>query len=296
MTERQPAGERRQIAPTDVFERSNMPSWWERLTGVAPKIVEDRKFLAFVAARYSGEKRLPHPGTLVAPDELRRKRHASLVGGWTCMAAVTLTIIGLAASQFVLVFVGAVALIGAVAFMVSVARATAPAITQFNALKSRCEAAHARLNADSLDPEYRSTLNDMINCDEGTLAYCAAKIASEIERDPAWKSARLEVIPIDLWDEVDEIGQSARHIAEDRKATERLEQGRLRDDPEVRETIDADRQTRGEAIAFLAARVYAFADYRDRVHRLGMAAVRDSRMISRAMRFAADEQAVNKVW
>jgi len=33
----------------------------------------------------------------------------------------------------------------------------------------------------------------MINDDEGTLAYCAAKIASEIEQDPRWGSPRLDV-------------------------------------------------------------------------------------------------------
>jgi hypothetical protein len=211
------------------------------------------------------------------------------------VAAVTLAFIGLAAQLFALVFLGTVGLVAAVAVMVGVVIATAPVVTEFNGLKSRCEAAHARLSGDSLDPEFRSTLNDMINCDEGTLAYCAAKIASEIQRDPAWKSARLEFIAIDLWDELAEIGQSARQIAQDREATESLELGRLSDDPEVRQTIDADKQMRGEAITLLAARVHAFADYRDRVHRLGATALRDSRTVSRAMRLATDEMAVTKL-
>ena len=162
-----------------------MPSRWERLTGVAPKIAEDRMFLAFVAARYRGEERLPLPGTLVAPDEVRQKQHANLVGGWACVAAVILAIIGLAASQPIVLGFATLGLIAAVAGMVVVSVSTAAAIADFQALKSRCEAAHARLHGDSLDPEYRSTLNAMINCDEGTLAYCAAKIASEIQRQVA---------------------------------------------------------------------------------------------------------------
>ena len=63
----------------------------------------------------------------------------------------------------------------------------------------------------------------MIRRDEGTLAYCAAKIASEIEQDSNWRSSRLEVMPIDLRDELADIGKSARQIAEDRGATTALE-------------------------------------------------------------------------
>jgi hypothetical protein len=272
-----------------------MPSWWERMTGVAPKTATDSKYLAFLAARYRGEQRLPRPGALVAPDELRRQQWATFGGRWTCAGAITLVIIGLAAQQLVLAVTGGVVLCGAVVVMVRVSVATAPAINEFNVLKSRCEAAHSRLPANPMDPTYRSTLNEMIDCDEGTLAYCAAKIASEIEQDPAWKSERLEVIVIDLWDEVAEIGRSARQIAKDREVTERLERGRLRDGPEVQEMIDADKQLRSEAVALLAARVYAFTDYRDRVHRLGMAAVRESNTMSRAMRLAADEQAIDRL-
>lgn len=60
------------IAPQDVFKRSNMPSWWERLTGVSPKTAEDRVFLSFVAARYLGEERMPDPDALVAPESVER--------------------------------------------------------------------------------------------------------------------------------------------------------------------------------------------------------------------------------
>ena len=275
MSVRQPAGKRRQISPRDVFERSNMPSRWERLTGVAPKIAEDKMFLAFVAARYRGEERHPHPGTLVAPDEVRQKRDANLVGGWACVVAVILGIIGLAANQPIVLGIATLGLIAAVAGMVVVSVSTAAAIADFEARKSQCEAAHARLHGDSLDPEYRSTLNAMVNCDEGTLAYCAGKIASEIQRQVASESAGLEVIAIDLWDELAAIGASAREIAEDREETERLERSRLRDKQEVRETINADKQLRDAAIALLAGRVYAFADYRDRLLVLGSAAWRD---------------------
>ena len=293
---KQPNGaERREIAPKAVFGRSNMPSRWERLTGVAPRIPEDKKFLNFVAARYRGEPRLPHPSALAAPDELGRTEMVSFVGRWACVAAVAFVVLGVGAQQAAVALVGVVVLVASVAAMMWVSAATAPAIAEFHAWKSRCEAAHARVSGDVLDPEYGSTLDGMICYDEGTLAYCAAKIASEIEREPAWKAAGLELIAINLWDELAEIGSSAGQIAEDRETTERLELGRLHNDPEVREMIDADNQMRSEAIALLTARVSAFADYRDRVHRLGMSALRDSRTVSRAMRQAADELAVSKL-
>ncbi len=295
MTEMQPEGEGRRIAPKDVFDRSNMPSRWERLTNVSPKIPEDKRFLAFVAARYSGEKRLPHPDALVIPNEVLRSQRANTVGGWACAATVAIVITGLAAHNFVLASVGAVALVVAFATMVAVTGAAAPTVSEFRALKSRCETAQARLSGDSLDPEYRSTLNKMINCDEGTLAYCAAKIASEIERDPGWKPASSHLLTIDLCDELAEIGESARQIAQDREATELLEYGRLSDDPEVRQTIDADKKMRKEAIALLAARVGALADYRDRVHRLGANALRASRTASRARTLAADEMSISRL-
>lgn len=279
--------------PKDVFDRSNMPSRWERLTGVSPRIDEDRKFLAFVAARYKGEPRLPHPGALVVPAEVRRRQNANFVGGWASVAAIVVTLIGVAAQLSFLTAVGLVVLIVSVGYVASVSTMTAVAVAGFTALKSRCAAAQARVHSEFLDPEYQFTLDKMITCDEGTLAYCAAKIASEIEREPAWSSGVLEVITIDLWNEVAEIGHSARLTAEDRESTERLLRGRLRDDPEVKATIEADKRAHGEAISLLAARVNAFADYRDKVQRLGMAALRDSRTVSRAMRLAADELAAH---
>lgn len=284
-------GEPRRISPKDVFERSNMPSRWERLTGVAPKIAEDKLFLAFVAARYLGEPRLPHPDKLPVPDALRQKQTVDFFGGWASVGAAIVAVIGLASNQPVLFGLAALALIGAVGIVVVVSISTGPPIREFNALKYRCDEAHARIHGDSFDPEYRSTLNSMINYDEGTLAYCAAKIASEIQRQVAAESARLEVIAIDLWDELDEIATSAREITEDREATERLQQSRLRDKPEVRETIASDQQLRAAAISLLAARVYAFADYRDRLHLLGTNAWRHDRIIRRAMRLTSDELA-----
>lgn len=289
MSKRDSGGERRPISPKDVFERSNMPSRWERLTGVSPKIAEDTLFLAFVAARYLGEQRLPHPAELPVPEELGKKQKVEALGGWVCAAAVVLGVIGLAASQPVLFGLAAVALIGAVVALVLVSTSTAPAIREFTALKGRCAQADARLRSDSLDPEYRSALNAMINCDEGTLAYCAAKIASEVRR--SLRSAQVELVAIDLWDELDEIATSAREITEDREETERLAQSRLRDRPEVRETLESDRLLRAEAISLLAARVYAFADYRDRVHLLGSSAWRDNRITRRAQRLTSDELA-----
>ena len=288
-------GKRQEITPKDVFDRSNMPSWWERLTGVGPKIAEDKKFLAFAAARYRREPRLPHPRTLVAPAELERELFARMACRLARWSAVGLAVIGVITPQSVLVVIGVAVFIAAIAVKAWVSTFTGPAIAEFTALQSRCEEAHRRVYGDSLDPEYRSTLDQMITCDEGTLAYCAAKIASEIARDPAWASPRLDVAAINVWDEVAEIAHSARIIAEDRETCERLEQGRLRNDPEVLEIIEAENSSRSEALALLAARVHAFADYRDRVHRRGMAALRDSNTISRAMRRAADEVAVAKL-
>ena len=138
------------------------------------------------------------------------------------------------------------------------------------------------------------TLNKMITCDEGTLAYCAAKIASEIERDPNWTSSRLDIVPIDLWNELAEVGESARQIAEDHEATAELERSRLRSERDVQATIDEDNRLRKEALALLAARVHTLADYRDRVHRLSMTARRDSAALSRAVRRASDQQATNR--
>jgi hypothetical protein len=295
MTEPQPAGESRRITPKDVFERSNMPSRWERITGVAPKTAADTKYLAFVAARYKGEKRLPHPDALAVPDELGRRQRADFTSRWTSAAAIALMIIGFATDLVIVVAAGIVVLICVLVANIVVSRSTAPAISEFHARKSRCELAESRLRANPLDPQDSATINKMINCDEGTLIYCAAKIASEIEQDPAWKSPHLDIIAIDLWDELADIGESARQIAKDREATERLERGRLRDDLEVRAMIDADKQLRNEALTLLAARVHAFADYRDRVHRHGMAALRESGALSRAIRLASDEQAIDRL-
>lgn len=268
-----------------------MPSRWERLTGVSPKIAEDKLFLSFVAARYLGEQRLPHPDKVPVPEEFHQKRKVEGVAGWACAGAVVLAMIALAASQPVLFGLAAVALIAAVGTVVVVSASTAPAISEFQALRARCAEADARLRNESLDPEYRSALNSMINCDEGTLAYCAAKIASEIQRQDAARSARLELVAIDLWDELDAIATSAREITEDREETERLARSRLRDKPEVRETLESDQQLRAAAIGLLAARVDAFADYRDHLHLLGTNAWRDNRIARRALRLTSDELA-----
>ena len=289
MAERSSGEQRRPISPKDVFERSNMPSRWERLTGVSPKIAEDKLLLAFVASRYLGEKRLPHPDTLTVPEELRQKQTADLFGGWACAGSIVLGLIGLATGQPVLFGIAALGLIAAVGVIAVVSIATTPGIVQFMAFKAECEKTHDRLRANSLDPDYQAALNAMINCDEGTLAYCAAKIASEIRRQVAVESARLEVVAIDLWDELDAIATSAREITEEREQTERLKRSRLRDRPEIRETLESDQQLRATAMGLLAARVYSFADYRDRQHILGANTWREDRINRRAVRLTSDE-------
>lgn len=271
-----------------------MPSRWERLTGVSPKIAEDKLFLAFVASRYLGEKRLPHPEALAVPEELRQKQTADLLGGWACVGSIVLAHIGLASGQPVLFGFAALGLIAALGVIVVVSIAATPAIVQFAALKAECEKTHTRLHADPLDPDYRAALNAMINCDEGTLAYCAAKIASEIRRQVSAEAARLEVVAVDLWDELDAIATSAREITEDREQAERLERSRLRDRPEVRETLESDQELRATAVSLLAGRVYAFADYRDRLHILGTNAWRDNRITRRALRLTSDELAARR--
>jgi hypothetical protein len=49
-----------------------------------------------------------------------------------------------------------------------------------------------------------------------------------------------------------------------------------------------------EATDLLAARIAAFADYRDEVHRLSMHARRESAARGHAVRLVADEQAKNR--
>lgn len=92
MARGKPADERGPVTPKQVFERMDMPSRWERLTAVAPKIFEDKVFLSFVAARYLGEELLPHPATLVAPDELRQQKSAKLIGLRVCAGAGALAV------------------------------------------------------------------------------------------------------------------------------------------------------------------------------------------------------------
>ncbi len=252
----------REITPKDVFARSNMPSRWERLTNVAPKTALDRRYLAFMAARYRGDKRLPRPHEIDPPDELQIRRTAQLIGLASGATGAVLIASGGATHVPALVIVGLVLLVLALVAVMVVFASTQPAVSEFDALRSRCERAESRLHADPLHSADTSTLNKMITCDEGTLAFCAAKIASEIERDPNWTSSRLDIMPIDLWNELAEVGESARQIAEDREATVGLERSRLRDEPDVRATIDEDNQLRKEAIALLATRVHTLADYR----------------------------------
>lgn len=233
-----------------------MPSRWERITGVAPKTAADRKYLAFVAARYRGEERLPRPDALAAPDELGLRQRAGFISRWTSATAVAVMIIGFANDQVMVAASRIAVIICALVANIVVSRSTEPAISEFHASKSRCDLAESRLHADLLDPEDSATINKMITCDEGTLTYCAAKIASEIEQNLL---------------------------------------GNHRISTSSRSTCGTDTQLRNEALTLLAARVHAFADYRDWVHRHGTAALRESSGLSRAIRLAADEQAINRL-
>ena len=294
MSGSEPAADR-DIAPKDVFARSNMPSRWERLTNVSPKTVPDRMYLAFVAARFRGDDLLPHPDDLQPPDDVGTRRVAGYVCGPAVAIAGFLLIVGLTAHLPAMVVAAVAMLVALVIGGAAVLIATQPAITEFNTLLAECAREESRLHGESLDSENTSTLNAMINHDEGTLAYCAAKIASEIDQDPAWHTTHIDIVPIDLWDELIGIGESARQIAEDREATRLLGKGRLRDDPDVRATILEDKQQRAEALALLAARVSTCADYRDHIHRVSMTAGRDMKALSRAIRRVADQQAVQRL-
>lgn len=276
----------RTIAPKDVFERCNMPSWWERLTGVDAKSGADREFLVFVAARYRGEEVLPHPRDISKPTAL----HLRKLAGFSAWAGFICVVVGLVAEPE-LAIVGASLLGSALVSLPIIAILAGTAIRAYYNTRAEAMAAQSRLTANRFGTEDATTLNEMIRCDEGTLLYCAAKLASEIEQDPAWRADAIEFVQIRLWDELAAIGKSASHIACDRRETEQLERGRLRDDDEIKLLLADDRRVRKEAIAALAARVSALADYRDRVHRCSARELRDRRSLSREISIASDTQA-----
>lgn len=287
MTARQP--EDKAIAPRDVFARSNMPSRWERLTGVRPRTPGDRKFLAFAAARYRGDERLRHPDALLPPTEIAAWERVSLLSRIAGAAAVALVLIGVAGGLVAVAAAGIAIAVGATLWAGLTWHAKGPAIKRFHDERSRCASAQKRLHADPLDEENTRTVDQMILCDEGTLAYCAAKIASEIDKDPAWSDARAGGVFIDVWDEVAEVGESAREIHEDRESMREPEAGRLRDDPDVLEAIAAYRQQVADGIAALAERVHTFADIRDHVHRIGVSQRITSSALNRARRSALED-------
>lgn len=293
MTNRQPDG--RSITPRDVFARSNMPSRWERLTGVRPSTGHDRKYLAFAAARYRGDVRLQHPDALKPPPEFGSWESVRFRTRVVSALAVVLMVIGLASNLVAVAAAGVALLVGVVLWAGFMWKATNPAIQRFRDERSRSTASEGRLHSDPMDSENTQTVDQMILCDEGTLTYCAAKIAAEIERDPDWSDARTSVVSINLWDEVAEIAASAREINRDREAAIELERGRLRDDPEVKQVIDTYRQQYADAIAGLATRVHAFADFRDRIHRIGIAQRSETSALRSAFRSAADDVARKRV-
>ncbi|ULE34043.1 hypothetical protein [Mycobacterium sp. IDR2000157661] len=283
------------IRPKDVFARSNMPSHWERLTNVAPKTAADRKYVAFVAARYRGDLRLPRPDEVDPPDEIHTRQRTQVSGWCAAAAAAVFAVIGAASEVSAFTVTGVALFLIVVGGVAVVYLSTQDAVNDFHAYRALCERAESRLHVDPMDSEDTSTANTMITCDEGTLAYCAAKIASEIEQIPLWASSRLYIVPIDLRDELAEIGASARQIAEDRQALAALESSRLRDDADIRSTVAEDRQQMTEALGDLAARVHALADYRDEAQRLSVAARRDTTALNRAVRRAADQEAAKRL-
>ncbi|BBZ18627.1 hypothetical protein [Mycolicibacterium gadium] len=57
----------------------------------------------------------------------------------------------------------------------------------------------------------------------------------------------IDLTMIDLWDELTDVGESARQIADDRRATESLQKSRLRDHEDMKRTIAEDKKLRKEA-------------------------------------------------
>ncbi|BBY28165.1 hypothetical protein GCM10023114_58470 [Mycolicibacterium sediminis] len=267
-----------------------MPSRWERFAGVAPKIDTDREFLAFVAARHRGEPRLPHPDDLDMPAELRIRTGATALA-WVSAAIVAVGLTG----QPALAILGGALLACALVLLLTVTLSAGESISRYRDLRTRAVAYESQLRSGQLSTADSDTLNRMILCDEGTLSYCAAKIASEIARDPGWATDSAAFLPIDLWDELAEIGASARQIALDREAAEKPEGGRLRSDPDIRALITEAKSDRRTALSALAARVHGFADYRDRIQRLSARDVRDRGALERATRLASDEQARDRL-
>lgn len=283
------------VTPKDVFRRSNMPSRWERLVGVAPKTPADRTYLAFAAARYRGDERLPHPDVLKVPRAVTA-RHVTHVLGWIVVStAVILALTGLQGGAVALAVTGAAVAVCALAAMTFALAYAGPAVREYEARLRLCRQAQDRLQANPLDRVDLDSLNAMIACDEGTLTYCAAKIVSEIEQDPAWRPDEVGFVTIDLLDELSDIAASARQIAKDREATEDMKRSRLRDDPEVRAAIAEDQHQRVTAIALLADRVHALADYRDQIQRTGLITRRDRNALNRATREAVDKFAKDRL-
>jgi len=101
-----------------------------------------------VAARYSGDKRLPHPDDLEPFPQAR----TVLRIGWALGAvALALAAAGLAMDLALLTAAGIIVMACAVVAVTVVVISTQPAINQFHALKSRCERAEFRLHADPMD-------------------------------------------------------------------------------------------------------------------------------------------------
>jgi hypothetical protein len=282
------------VTPKDVFRRSSMPSRWERLVGVAPKTAADRKYLAFAAARYRGEERLPHPDALRVPRAVTARYVTHSLGWLVVSIAVMLALAGLKAGGALAVTGVAVALC-ALAVMTFALASARPAVREYEARRNLCQQAHARLHANPLDRIDLDSLNAMIGCDEGTLTYCAAKIISEIVQDPAWRPDAIDFVAINLWNELSDIGASAQQLARDRKASEDMQRSRLRDDPELRAAIAEDQRECAAALALLADRVHALAVYRDHIQRTGLVARRERNALDRATREAADTFAKDRL-
>ncbi|HEY5857160.1 MAG TPA: hypothetical protein VIW24_24785 [Aldersonia sp.] len=277
------------VAPKDVFARVAMPSWWERRAGIRGRDAADRHYLAFLAARFRDD-----PQVAKVDEALRDAVHAHArgvvirqIGGFLIAVALVVLVVADAAAAGVVFVIALPALVlGNI-----LAIGNSAAVRRHDEARERAEAARARLYPDVLHADDAETVRALQASDEGKLAYCAAMIAAEIARDPAWRERETPTLPVDLHLEITVVAERARQLIDDREAVCEHEQGRLRAAPDVRALAAAERRAHDRAVGSLAARVSAFADYRDRILLHRIAQTYDSAALRRAAETACDEQA-----
>jgi hypothetical protein len=275
------------VAPKDVLARIPMPSWWGRRVGIRGKDADERHYLAFVAARFRGDPQVPEVDASVA-----RAAHAYAcgivvrqIGGFLVLVAlVVLVVADAAAAGCVFAIALPIAIVGNI-----LAIGNAGAAKRHSREREQAEAARVRLHPEVLHPDDAATVRTLQSSDEGKLAYGTALIAAEIARDPDWREH--ETLPVDLHIEVGDVAARARRLIEDREVPREYEQRRLHRASDVQALLAEERRAHEQAVGALAARVAAFADYRDKILHERLTATSESAARRRAVDSAHDEQA-----